>query len=92
MENGKSKGCGTVRFNSADDARRAVSILSCVIKIVLYSTTLFLLSRDRERSITTEANPHLPNYIIPDINRVGYASCVGMRVQLWMYVVVHRLE
>ena len=28
MENGKSKGCGMVVFNTSDDARRAVGILS----------------------------------------------------------------
>ena len=31
MENGKSKGCGMVVFNSNEDARRAVSILSLYV-------------------------------------------------------------
>lgn len=30
MDNGRSKGYGVVRFNSSDDARRAVSILGQV--------------------------------------------------------------
>ncbi len=47
MENGKSKGCGMVVFNSNDDARRAVSILliRLVILISHYANSTLKLMR-----------------------------------------------